>query len=229
MRRMEQPCIMSSHNPENLVNITATNKIGNKTSSTIRLATLKARSVKNKDEMTVDMFIKARIDVGLLTETWLKDTPEDQAWVNQSDLTQSNYKLEQHNWQGDRRGGGIVLLYHKNAKATLVELGHMHTTEYALWKTILQNKPLYIMGIYHPPPGNDTTNAIFIYDITDLLVDKIGKYNNTVMLRDLNMHIDDPTNGNSHIFNDTMQACGVKQHVTSPTPQIWPHPRSSVQ
>ena len=38
--------------------------------------------------MIVDEFIKAKIDIGLLTEMWLKDTPEDQAWVSQSDLTQ---------------------------------------------------------------------------------------------------------------------------------------------
>ena len=71
--------------------------------------------------------------------------------------------------------------------------------------------------LYHPPPGNDTTNAMFIDDITDLLVDKIGKYNNTVMLGNLNMHIDDLSNADSHIFNDTMQAFGLKQHETSPT------------
>ena len=59
------------------------------------------------------------------------------------------------------------------------------------------------MGIYHPPPGNDTTNAMLIDDITDLLADKIGK-NNIVMLGDLNMHIDDLSNADSHIFNDTM-------------------------
>ena len=166
--------------------------------------------------MIVDEFIKAKIDVGLITETWLKDAPEDQAWVNQSDLTQANFNLQQHNWQGDRRGGGIALLYYKSIKATLVELGHICTTEYAVWKTILQNKPLYIMGIYHPPPGNDTTNAMFIDDITDLLADKIGKYN-ILMLRDLIMHIDDPTNADSHIFNDTMEPFDLKQHVTSPT------------
>ena len=96
-RMMEQPCITSNHNPDNLLNITITNKIRNKTDFTIRLTTLNAQSVKNKDEMTVDVFIKAKIDIGLLTETWLKDTPEDQAWVNQSDLTQSTFKIQQHN------------------------------------------------------------------------------------------------------------------------------------
>ena len=47
------------------------------------------------------------------------------------------------------------------------------------------------MGLIHQPPGNDTTNAMFIDDIADLLVDKMGKYNNIVMLGDLNMCVDD--------------------------------------
>ena len=82
--------------------------------------------------MIVNEFIKAKIDIGLLTETWLKDIPEDQAWINQSDLTQSNFILQQHNQQGNRKGGGIVLLYHKNIETTLVESGLTGTTEYTL-------------------------------------------------------------------------------------------------
>ena len=110
-----------------------------------------------------------------------------------------------------------MLLYHKSIEATLVESDHMHTTEYALWKTILQNKSLYIKGIYHQPPGNNTTNAMFIDEITLLLVGWIAKYNNIVILGDLNMHVDDLTNADSYIFNDTMCAFDLKQHVTSPT------------
>ena len=64
-------------NWDNLVYVTVTNKIGKETSSTIKLATLDATSVKNKDEMIINEFIKTEIDTGLLTETWLKDTPED--------------------------------------------------------------------------------------------------------------------------------------------------------
>ena len=66
-------------NWDNLVYVTVTNKIGKETASTIKLATLNARSVRNKDEMIVNEFIKTKIDIGLLTETWLKDTPEDQS------------------------------------------------------------------------------------------------------------------------------------------------------
>ena len=106
--------------------------IGKETASTIKLATLNARSVKNKDEMIVNEFIKEKIDIGLLTETWLKKTPEDQVWINQSDLTQSNFILQQHNQQGSRKGGGIALRHHKNIETTLVESGHTCTTKYTL-------------------------------------------------------------------------------------------------
>ena len=167
--------------------------------------------------MIVNEFIKAKIDIGLLTETCLKDTPEDQAWINKSDLTQSNFILQLHNWQGNRKEGGMALLYHNDIKATPIELGHTHITEYTLWKTIFQNKPLYIMGIYHPPQSNDTTNTMFIDEIKELLEGRIGKYNNMVILGNLNMHSDDLTNADSYIFNDTMHAFGFNKHVTSPT------------
>ena len=77
------------------------------------------------------------------------------------------------------------------------------------------------MGIYHPPPRNDITNTMFIDEITELLEDMMGKYNNMVLLGDLNMHIDDLTNTDSYIFNDTMHACDITN------PQMWPHPRPS--
>ena len=82
---------------------------------------------------------------------------------------------------------------------------------------MLQNKPLYIMRIYHSPTTNDRTITMFIDEITELLKGRIGKYNNMVILGDLNVHVDDLTNANSYIFNDTMHAFGFKQHVTSPT------------
>ena len=89
---------MNNHNLDNLVNIKITNKIGSETRNTIRLVTLNARSLKNKDQIIVGEFIeKWYIDIGLLTETWLKDTPADQARINQSDLKQSPFEIQQHN------------------------------------------------------------------------------------------------------------------------------------
>ena len=73
------------------------------------------------------------------------------------------------------------------------------------------------MGIYHPPPGNNITNTMFLDKIIEPLANRITKYNNIVIQGDLNIHIDDLSNTDSHMFNDTMQAFSFKQHVTSPT------------
>ena len=87
----KQPHITNNCNCNNLIYVTVTNKVGKETACTIKLATLNARSVKNKDEMIVNEFIKDKIDIGLLTGISLNDTHEDQASVNQSDLTKSNF------------------------------------------------------------------------------------------------------------------------------------------
>ena len=58
---------------------------------------------------------------------------------------------------------------------------------------------------------------MFIDEITELLEGRIDRYNNMVILGDLNMHVDDLTNADSYIFNDTMHAFSFKQPVTSLT------------
>ena len=52
--------------------------------------------------------------IGLITETWLKDTQEDEAWVNQSALQQNSYKTWLHNRPNDQHGGGLVLIHKKH-------------------------------------------------------------------------------------------------------------------
>ena len=56
----------------------------------IRIARLNARSVKNKnkDQMIVQELTNNDINITLITETWIKDTQEDLAWLNQSELHQ---------------------------------------------------------------------------------------------------------------------------------------------
>ena len=51
--------------------------------------------------------------MAVLTETWLKDTPEDNAWLHQSELMQNNYTVKTHNGPGQKKGGGIALVHKK--------------------------------------------------------------------------------------------------------------------
>ena len=75
------------------------------------------------------------------------------------------------------------------------------------------------IGIYHPLPNaqDDATNNMFLDKIIEILTSLISKYNNLIILGDFNMHIDDITNLENLIFNDTMEALGLSQHVRMPT------------
>ena len=57
---------------------------------------------------------------------------------------------------------------------------------------------------------------MFIDDITELLVNKLPQYQNSIILGDFNIHIEDLANADAVIFNDTMRALGLEQHISGP-------------
>ena len=57
------------------------------------------------------------------------------------------------------------------------------------------------------------TTSMFIDEITDLLTDIIPKYSNLILLGDFNISIENAPNPEAVIFNDTMAALGLQQHV----------------
>ena len=68
-----------------------------------------AQSIRNKDILLTQEIAANNIDITLITETWLNDTPQDTAWLHQSDLLQAGYAISTHN--RPTRGGGVALLY----------------------------------------------------------------------------------------------------------------------
>ena len=88
--------------------------------------------------------------------------------------------------------------------------------EYAIRHVSLKNKSLNILGIYHPPPKQHLTNATFLDELTELLTTMLPNLENPIILGDFNMHIEDTNNYNSKIFINTMEALGLKQHITAP-------------
>ena len=58
---------------------------------------------------------------------------------------------------------------------------------------------------------------MFLDEITELQTALIPKYNNLIIMGDFNMHIDDITNVENLIFNDTMEGLGLSQQVKTPT------------
>ena len=104
-RQEEQP---RGVNKWSLKDFRTTNLTNKDPMSNIRIVTLNVRSVKNKDQMIVQELAENNIDMALITETWTKDTQEDQAWLNQSELFQGQYEIPMHNRPGEK---GVAVLH----------------------------------------------------------------------------------------------------------------------
>ena len=61
------------------------------------------------------------------------------------------------------------------------------------------------------------TNSTFLGDLTDYLTELMASFRNIIICRDFKIHIDDPSDTKSQIFNDTMEALRLQQHVSFPT------------
>ena len=57
----------------------------------------------------------------------------------------------------------------------------------------------------------------FTDDITELLVNKLPQYQNSIILGDFNTHIEDQTNADAVTLNDIIRPLGLKQHISGPT------------
>ena len=51
-----------------------------------KIGMINVHSIKNKDTFLAQEISTNKHDLTLLTETWLNDTPQDTAWLHQSDL-----------------------------------------------------------------------------------------------------------------------------------------------
>ena len=80
--------------------------------------------------------------------------------------------------------------------------------KYAIWQVSIRNKTINVLGIYHPPPKWQLTNAIFLDELTELLTTRLPNMENAIILGDCNMHIEDTNDYNSKIFLDTVEALG---------------------
>ena len=115
-----------------------------------RIAILNVRSIKNKDHFIVNELNDNNVDIAVITETWLKDTEEDQAWLDQSEFKQGNYNTLVQNRPGNKKGCGIVITYRKPYKMIQLKGGHKPTIEFATLKIVIKTNPYKILAYTIP-------------------------------------------------------------------------------
>ena len=136
-------------NKNNLIRINTEQQevISNYHSLCICLANI--QSVKNKQLILHQYLVENKIDLCILTKTWLRNTEADQAWLQCSMINNSGFKCFTSNRQ-DRRGGGLTLICRDMYRVVPLGSGQLRSFQFAKWRIVLKHTTLTILAIYHP-------------------------------------------------------------------------------
>ena len=158
--------------------------------------------------------IEQDIDIMLVTETWL--TQDDTVWLDSGDFNKDSYTIQPAHHQTSK-GGGLALIHRSTSEVSLVAKGQTRSFEYVTWSLTMRRKTITVTGIYHPPPKDKQTNGMFIDDITKHLTSLLPVTINNIIMGNFNIHIKDMSSNDAIIFQDTLTALGLTQHVTTST------------
>ena len=175
------------------------------------------QSIKGKDSLLLDELITNKIDMCIVTETWLKD--QDQLWLETNDLVLNGYRIDNVNRPHTKGGGGLAIIYRSSMNVKLLKNDIVHSMEYELWECKTSGTLIHVLAVYHPPYSNTNkcTDAMFLDDFAELLEEVLVNYGNIVCMGDFNMHIDNTDNPDAQVFLDMITALGLENQVTFPT------------
>ena len=180
----------------------------------IKLATINARSVRNKVAPLLHHVLTSSIDICAITESWISD--DDQLTISQlrNDLVDFHVIP-----RTNRSGGGTAILFRKSLDVTFVDSGDLDSFEYSIWKLANKHLPIHIVIIYRPPYSSNhpITVSKFIEEFSTFSTDVLAQQDNCIFLGDFNIHVDDSTNNDATTFKDLLTSLGLLQHVTFST------------
>ena len=118
----------------------------------------------------------------------------------------------------NKKGGGLDLIFSSKYKAEALPHTQYDSFASALWRTQLGSTHCTILGAYHTPQGthNGLTNNIFLDDITNLLTEVSSRFNNIILLDDLNIHKENQQDNDVILLTDKLEAFNFTQHIKSP-------------
>ena len=99
-----------------------------------RLVQFSAQLLKNKDETIFEHLTAGKINIAVVTETWLKD--DDSIWLQGSDINKGCYRTYTSNRSMKRRGG-LAVIANKNFDVKLIAESERQTFQMAKQKIVI--------------------------------------------------------------------------------------------
>ena len=159
-----------------------------------------------------DLVLDQEIDILALTETWM--CPGNINDVEIRTLCPTHYRFL-HDPRGHSQGGGVSLLF----KDTLQINSHITDTftTFELMDIHFRSlQSIRILLIYRPP--DNTSCVLFLEEFSVLLEQIMAESTGHLLISgDFNLHVDDPCSIYANRFNEILESCNLKQHVTGAT------------
>ena len=97
----------------------------------LRLVQFNTQSIKNKDGIILEHLTAGKIDIAVVTETWLKD--DEGIWLQGFDINKGCYRTYTSN-RSMKRGGGLAVIANKNFDVKVISESERQTFQIAKWK-----------------------------------------------------------------------------------------------
>ena len=195
-------------NKQNLISISRTNI---KFTFELKFGTVNAMSLNNKSLSILEIVLDHKLDILLITETWINDEKADVLGdLNSNGYTFKNFPRE------DCREGGICLL--SSDYLQINNLIHYNSTSFQyITCTIGSSQPSTRLLSPTPSKINTASDALFIDQFGILLEEIISDARNLIILGDMNIQVNKPDEVIPHDYQQMIEALDLEQLVTFPT------------
>ena len=181
----------------------------------LTISTINSRSIRHKSTDILQYVHDKKVDVCVVTETWLHNDGDDAV---RAELQQKGYSFDDVPRSG-RDGGGLGLLCRDNLHIQRTDSGVLPSCEYSTWRISSSTSVISVFGVYRPPYSTNhrVTQAQFIKEITTILDKMVAMDEPTLLLGDLNLHFDKDDDIYTKQINDILQSYDMSQHVKGST------------
>jgi len=173
---------------------------------------LNTRSLCNKTVGVFELLSDHNIEVGFLTETWLRKGDSSKI----AEIKDLGFNIIHHSRPG--RGGGVAIAYKKNLTAyrrASKSFGSFEHIECTMASS--GNELLRLVCIYRSCTAALSTVSNFCHDFDDYLDELIQLPGKLIIAGDFNIHVEDPQDPDTCKFKAVLDRHNLRQWVDSPT------------
>ena len=174
----------------------------------MKMSLFNAQSIGNKSSLLHRHIIENVLDVLCLTECW----HEPGVFLGLNELCPPGFKYIERARVG-KGGGGLAIFHRQELELTPIPVAAQSSFECLAVKFKLP--ALTVLLVYRP--SNNKANATFFSEFEDLLTSLCSNTDNVLVLGDLNIHVDNPSDPSAIELFKVLDYFHLTQHVIGPT------------